>query len=449
MMFGEKLFPRNEGIPTPTSIPDINTDLLIRVPASADWWAIVCGMVESLTHDEAWQQLDGGISREAAAEKMIQIYYEMIDCASGGCVDCCDVLGLKDALKDAELQVVDGVPQASFDGGTTWIDVPDRGSDILPVLVATNGADNEEKICNASWRATLVLAELYRQTFGAFSADVLTSVRSVFKFLNSVANVGIEIVKTMYPGIISGAILYNEYPYTDMFVDATLTTDQKNDLKCLLVESASVSVDGIVTFDFEAVQLNLVSTLGFSPGFALTFLNDFIGAAGLNQAGTVGNATGDCATCDETPCEFEDHFTSGVRSQLHPMSDFPFSQPWGDYGEWSASGGHDDPGSLHSTNSGADGESISGYIDLLEDCLIRGLTLWIKDTTGTIWKQFKHYDAAGNLLRTVNQGDFPPANTWTQLSELPSAGMKRYIAFRFDSWPGLGPLVVDDIVIVP
>lgn len=65
-MFGTKLF-RGVGYPTPLSIPDETTCLLIQVPADPEWWALVFGVLYTLTLEWNWQQFEGGLDRDVAA----------------------------------------------------------------------------------------------------------------------------------------------------------------------------------------------------------------------------------------------------------------------------------------------------------------------------------------------------------------------------------------------
>jgi len=80
-MFGEKLFP-NVGYPTPTSIPDETTCLTLDVPASAEWWGIVVGVLYSLILEWEWQQFEGGIERDEAAARWQVMLEDALEVAS-------------------------------------------------------------------------------------------------------------------------------------------------------------------------------------------------------------------------------------------------------------------------------------------------------------------------------------------------------------------------------
>ena len=72
-MFGDKLY-SGVGYPTPESIPDETSCLLMQVPASAAWWALVVGLLLTLTDEDEWQQFDGGIDRGVAAARWQQMF---------------------------------------------------------------------------------------------------------------------------------------------------------------------------------------------------------------------------------------------------------------------------------------------------------------------------------------------------------------------------------------
>lgn len=66
-MFGDKVFGKHVGYPTPEITSDATTCLLLQVPSTPAWWAIYTGLLYTLTQEDAWQQYEGGMSREDAA----------------------------------------------------------------------------------------------------------------------------------------------------------------------------------------------------------------------------------------------------------------------------------------------------------------------------------------------------------------------------------------------
>lgn len=76
--FGEKEFP-GVGFPTPVSIPDTTACRSIPIPADGSWEALTMGMLLAGVYPENWQQMEGGISREAAAGRWQQMIDETYD----------------------------------------------------------------------------------------------------------------------------------------------------------------------------------------------------------------------------------------------------------------------------------------------------------------------------------------------------------------------------------
>jgi len=69
-MFGDKQF-TGVGYPTPVSIPEETTCLIMQVPANPEWWGLVVGVLLTLVYEENWQQFEGAITREEAAEEWL------------------------------------------------------------------------------------------------------------------------------------------------------------------------------------------------------------------------------------------------------------------------------------------------------------------------------------------------------------------------------------------
>ncbi len=66
-MFGEKEF-KQLGYPTPEETPEETTCLLLQIPANSAWWSIWTGLLLSLTEEANWQQFEGGMTPEDAAD---------------------------------------------------------------------------------------------------------------------------------------------------------------------------------------------------------------------------------------------------------------------------------------------------------------------------------------------------------------------------------------------
>jgi len=81
-MFGDKEFGKHVGYPTPEETPIDSTCLTFNVPANSAWWAIITGLVLTLTEEENWQQFEGGMTPEQAAEDAFDFITAALDVAA-------------------------------------------------------------------------------------------------------------------------------------------------------------------------------------------------------------------------------------------------------------------------------------------------------------------------------------------------------------------------------
>lgn len=86
--FGAKTF-TGVGYPTPVSIPDETACRTLQIPADGAWQAIVMGALDTLTLEYNWQQFEGGITREAAAARALQM---VNDCYAQVETNQCDTM---------------------------------------------------------------------------------------------------------------------------------------------------------------------------------------------------------------------------------------------------------------------------------------------------------------------------------------------------------------------
>jgi len=116
-MFGQKLFD-GVGYPTPSSVPTDLACRMVSIPASADWLAVVMGALTALTEEDAWQQLDGGITAEDAAAAALDIVDSAYASADTG-VDACAGANTSPFWDDVDAADSDGSPT---DNTYTWDD---------------------------------------------------------------------------------------------------------------------------------------------------------------------------------------------------------------------------------------------------------------------------------------------------------------------------------------
>jgi len=292
-MFGDKEFD-GVGYPTPSSIPVERGCRTATIPADAAWYGIFMGLLETLTHEENWQQFEGGISREDAAcywQEIIDSLY--LSAETDDCMDCCPIFRRNPAT---------GITQGSYDGGLTWEDVPDGpyiGGDGPPIAAPPpalgKGSDDADR-CFAAWNAADVIAQFYQQTAGEAAAGLYNTILSVNMFLYQLNQ---SLLKIIYPdeAALAQALGFFNFDWPTYASAPTLDSTAMDELRCLLYENSSVS-GGIVSFDQPTILSLVVGVLGTNPGTAVALLIGYMDVAGLNAAGGVqANSTADCDTC--------------------------------------------------------------------------------------------------------------------------------------------------------
>lgn len=110
-MFGAKQFD-GVGYPTPLLIPEQTACRSASIPASAEWFGLVMGLMLTLTDENNWQQFEGGITKEAAAAEWSMIVDSMYDSAvgEGACTIPDDMSPYWD---DPDAADADGTPEES------------------------------------------------------------------------------------------------------------------------------------------------------------------------------------------------------------------------------------------------------------------------------------------------------------------------------------------------
>jgi hypothetical protein len=84
MIYGDKQSWNNTpGYPTPEDVPLTTTCRSFIVPGSTAWEALLMGVMMTLLDESAWQQFDGGITPEEAAEAWAEIFYSGYDNTCG------------------------------------------------------------------------------------------------------------------------------------------------------------------------------------------------------------------------------------------------------------------------------------------------------------------------------------------------------------------------------
>lgn len=292
-MFGDKQFD-GVGYPTPSSVPMDRGCRTATIPADAAWYGVFMGLLETLTHEENWQQFEGGISREDAACYWAEIIDSLyLSAEEGDCVDCCPIFRRNPAT---------GILQGSYDDGLTWNDTPEGpyvgadGPPIAPAPPALAQGSDDEDICAASWNAADVIAQFYQQTAGEAAAGLYNTVLAVNQALYSINQ---TLIHFIYPteSQLAQSLGFFDFDWPTYADAPTLDSTAMTALRCLLRDNASVTA-GIVSFDQPAVLAGTVGALGTNPGVAVALLIGYLDQSGLDAAGGVKvNDHPDCTEC--------------------------------------------------------------------------------------------------------------------------------------------------------
>lgn len=285
---------------TPSHLPETVSTRCITLPDDAEWFGLLNAALLLMADERNYEQVnDTDLTAAEVAAYMYAVYEAYL---GDECMSCCDdFLEYGTLPADASYRVTAGVPEYSLDGGTTWSAIPGEAQlERVPQRIVTPGADNDAKRCNASERATLVLTEMYRQTFGAISAAGMNVLEDVIRFLAHLAKLQIAEDLGPWNAVVRANNVFQDYPFPD-WTEATLTADDQDNLRCLLYNYSTVS-GGVVSFDWEAVTDNVITNMGATVGIAIFTLMTYIGAPGLNRAGDVGSAISTDCDCDNVWC---------------------------------------------------------------------------------------------------------------------------------------------------
>lgn len=85
-MYGDKQFKQARPLfPTPEDTPEVNACRTFRIPASSAWLGLFMGAVSLLTDPDNYQQFEGGMTPDEAAEVALAVLLQAYDDAEYGC----------------------------------------------------------------------------------------------------------------------------------------------------------------------------------------------------------------------------------------------------------------------------------------------------------------------------------------------------------------------------
>lgn len=316
---------------TPASLPTETTGRCIVLPNDAAWLGLLNAALLMLTETWRYDQVEASdLTAEQTAAVFYDIYVQSLAAECGANMfnvrqpsgSPCRlektedggetwtpwadllacylpyVLGQEYSGDNVRTDPVTDKPQITYDGGTTWTDIPEDPNPgiTVPPPNPTIAASEEDKKCLAARRAALTIAEFYKQTFGAFTAGLMNAIGTINEFLHSVNMALFDLVYSPYEGVLEAAGWF-DYDFVTNYTAGELDANAVFALTCLLSENATVAADDRVTFDFQAVYDNVIAELGLNPGAAVTLLLGNIQAGGLDRAGSVLNTYDDQACC--------------------------------------------------------------------------------------------------------------------------------------------------------
>jgi len=280
---------------TPDEIPEDDDCRPLSIPASSDWLAIVSGALTELTKTWNWEQ-QGSVTVDEAVERMqlmIDSYYD----------DPCESCELPEDIPILRLDEDNQLQQLI---GGVW-SAPE-GDYIIPEPDARSEPTPEERRCLAAANAENVLKLMYEDITDSYTGN-LSTVDAIISLVATVAGLIPIPVSLMVRGLALLALAVWKAAYkaaafvTNDYWDSTFSTN----LQCALFRQ-SIDTSGVVTFDYDAVQLELINQINWIDPTAFSFalagqvrwLLAQIGEQGLNLAGeTTAITSFDCDVCDD------------------------------------------------------------------------------------------------------------------------------------------------------
>jgi len=270
----------------------------IFIPDDPMWLALFGGALTELTFPYNYQQFGTLTPQEMAdaCAEVIAEWYEAI------CQSC--------ELPEGEpiMRIgLDGVLEQLIDGA--WS--PPAGDYFIPPPEAREESTAEERRCLAAANAANVLKLMYEEITDEYGTGL--------GYLEAITTFAVFVIGLIAPpvGLVTRALALLALAAwqvafdTAEFVTADFWTSAFDEnIRCALFRS-SVDTDGVVTFNFEQVnyeliyQVNWIDPTGGSFALAaqVRWMLGQITGDGLNLAGaTTAITEADCSDCDETPC---------------------------------------------------------------------------------------------------------------------------------------------------
>jgi len=284
---------------TPQDIPEGFVSREFAIPDSQRWLGVISEALSQTIYPHNYTQLNPtDLTPAEAAEAALSVYtawLEAGECAGGVCPPA-QVNGKRVTRHNPTTGKWEQIDDESFG----W-EPPDEGY-AVPAQVGRSEPTDDEKICAAVANATECLRLLYEQALADFFAEYSSS--QAFDAFGEAAG------DLIFAGITALIQAYAPWvaPFWDLFWGgiALISTNVwtlvfQQHLRCILLEHASIA-DGVVTFDFQAVNRDLVTQnlSSLEEGLwvvQVEYMLLIIGADGLNLAGELDLVAEPDCTC--------------------------------------------------------------------------------------------------------------------------------------------------------
>jgi len=279
---------------TPPALPESDDCRSLSIPADTAWLALFGGALTELLFLWNWEQSDGGLTpSETVAEmqRIIDTWYE----SACGCElpEGVPLIRMGENYRFEEL--VDG----------TW--QPATGDYYIPPPEARDDPTSEERRCQAARNAEYVLRQLYEEITDVYGTG-LGNLEAIAEIAIFLAGLVIPALGLAYRALALAAIgIWGLAFDTAEFVTADFWTSAFTEAVICILYNRSTDNAGVVTFDFQAVnddlitQINILDpTLGsFALAGQVRWMMSQLGEDGLNLAGgTTEIDNPDCSVCD-------------------------------------------------------------------------------------------------------------------------------------------------------
>lgn len=352
------------------------------------------------------------------------------------------------------LNPVTGELEYSNDGGTTWYDYPtpvgtEPTQPWTPLRESQPGASDNERRCAAASSAAVSLAQMFSHTYGAIAAGLANTWGQFANFMNGLTDTIFGIQYGTVWDIVKIIGLWEPIDWETNYAAAELTSQQIDDLTCLIFEYTTIDGNGRAQADFGAIRDNVITTLGINPGTAVWTQLNYVQEAGLERMMDVGFGTVECG-CGVC-ANYVDDLDGGPQSGTHPTPYNGITEAWGSSivaGTWVDAAGRTGQGIWTSAavNGGANNQAAI-VIDLEEPCHVVQSRFWVRNSQGGFARtvRFTYYDAALSVLDD-NSWLGTSSTTWSEVTDTVDLTNVRYIRLISETG-GQANNRIDDITI--